>query len=69
MKHPVDWYNFYNKNCLFDAKFFEFEDESYSSFFLVASSLSTLCISTSVQWLFLVSSISMYDLEISIKIQ
>ena len=43
LKHfYVDWYNFYNKNCLFDANFFEFEVKSYSPFFLVASSLRTL---------------------------
>ena len=29
---------------MFDANFFEFEDKSYSPFFLVASSLSILCL-------------------------
>ena len=38
--------NFYNKNCLFDAKFFEFEEFSIVPFFVVASSLSILCDTT-----------------------
>ena len=51
MHFYLEWYNFYNKNCLFNEKIFEFEVKSYSPFFSVASSLSTLWLLLHWQWL------------------
>ena len=64
---------FCNKNCLFDAKFFEFEEFTIGPFFIVASSLSIIYTVTGVSGHFkrsggVITAINILWLRISSKL-